>query len=63
MMEKSVSVADANRSFLRILREVRERQTYAMTSHGAPVARIVPAPRSKAALAAAKRRLIAHLRA
>ena len=62
-MDKTVSAAEANRNFSRILRAVREGQSYLVTAHGAPVARIVPAKRSKASVAAAKRRLLAHLRA
>ena len=42
-MEKSISAADANRSFSQVLREVREGRTYIVTSHGKPVARIAPA--------------------
>jgi prevent-host-death family protein len=38
-----ISAADANRQFSRVLREVREGRTYVVTSHGRPVARIVPA--------------------
>ena len=38
-----ISAADANRQFSRVLREVREGRTYMVTSHGRPVARIVPA--------------------
>jgi len=41
-MEKSISAADANRSFSQVLREVREGRTYVVTSHGRPVARISP---------------------
>ncbi|TIP01752.1 MAG: type II toxin-antitoxin system prevent-host-death family antitoxin, partial [Mesorhizobium sp.] len=42
-MDEAVSAADANRRFSYILREVREGQSYVVTSHGRPVARIVPA--------------------
>jgi len=42
-MEKIVSAADANRKFSELLRGVRRGQTYIVTSHGEPVARIVPA--------------------
>jgi prevent-host-death family protein len=43
IMEKPVSAADANRKFSKLLRAVREGQSYVVTSHGKPVARIVPA--------------------
>jgi prevent-host-death family protein len=42
-MEKTVSAADANRKFSELLRGVRKGRTYIVTSHGKPVARIVPA--------------------
>jgi len=41
-MAKAVSAADANRKFSLILRGVREGRSYVVTSHGRPVARIVP---------------------
>lgn len=41
-MEEVVSAADANRSFSRILRSVREGRSVVVTSHGKPVARILP---------------------
>lgn len=40
--EQAVSAADANRHFSRLLREVREGRSYVVTSHGRPVARLVP---------------------
>ena len=42
-MEKIVSAADANRKFSELLRGVRKGRSYLVTSHGEPVARIVPA--------------------
>ena len=42
-MDKTISAAEANRQFSRVLREVREQgATYVVTSHGEPVARITP---------------------
>ncbi|MEO5800475.1 MAG: type II toxin-antitoxin system prevent-host-death family antitoxin [Gemmatimonadales bacterium] len=41
-MSISISAADANREFSRVLREVREGASYVVTSHGKPVAKIVP---------------------
>jgi prevent-host-death family protein len=41
-MEKAVSAADANRYFSKLLRMVRGGHCYVVTSHGKPVARIVP---------------------
>jgi prevent-host-death family protein len=61
-MEKPVSAADANRNFSRILRAVKGGRTYVVTSHGTPIARIVPARRSAAVIATAKKALLARLR-
>ena len=41
-MRKSVSSANANRDFSALLRQVRGGATIVVTSHGRPVARIVP---------------------
>ena len=41
-MEKDISAADANRRFSEVLRAVRQGQSYVVTSHGRPVARIAP---------------------
>ena len=41
-MEKSVSAADANREFSRLLQLVRKGASFVVTSHGKPVARISP---------------------
>lgn len=40
--DETVSAADANRKFSYILREVRAGYRYVVTSHGTPVARIIP---------------------
>ena len=42
-MEETVSAAEANRSFSRLLRGVREGRSYLVTAHGRPLARIIPA--------------------
>lgn len=42
-MEKTIAAAEANRNFSRILREVGAGDSFTVTSHGRPVARIVPA--------------------
>ena len=41
-MSETVTAADANRQFSRILRKVREGKSFVVTSHGQPVARIEP---------------------
>jgi prevent-host-death family protein len=45
-MEKSISAADANRNFSTVLREVREGHSYIVTTHGKPVAKILPVNRT-----------------
>jgi prevent-host-death family protein len=45
-MEKQVSAADANRKFSKLLRGVRDGQSYVITSHGKAVAKIVPLGRN-----------------
>jgi prevent-host-death family protein len=42
VMEKAISAAGANRKFSELLRSVRGGNSYVVTSHGKPVARIVP---------------------
>lgn len=42
-MEDTISAADANRRFSSLLRSVRRGRSVLVTSHGKPVARIVPA--------------------
>ena len=42
-IEEKISAAEANRSFSRLLRGVREGRSYIVTAHGRPIARLVPA--------------------
>jgi prevent-host-death family protein len=60
-MDKAISSADANRNFSRILGEVRSGTTFIVTSHGKPVARIVPCDANAAAKAEAWRALMGRL--
>jgi prevent-host-death family protein len=60
-MEKAISAAEANRKFSQVLREVREGQSYVVTSHGKPVARIAPVQETRSEQA--KDRLLRRLRA
>lgn len=41
-MEKLISAADANREFSQLLQGVKKGNSFIVTSHGAPVARIAP---------------------
>jgi len=60
-MEKSIAAAEANRSFSRILREVQAGDSFVVTAHGRPVARIVPISEADAARQAAHAELMRHL--
>ena len=60
-MDEFVSAAEANRSFSRLLRNVREGHSYTVTSHGRPVAHIVPARTQDAAKDAAWAKLLKRL--
>ena len=62
-MEKAVSAADANRKFSKLLRAVREGQSYVVTSHGEPVARIVPVEKNGGAARGARTALLKRLAA
>lgn len=42
-MNETISAAEANRSFSKLLRGVRAGRSYLVTAHGHPVARLVPA--------------------
>jgi prevent-host-death family protein len=61
-VEKAVSAADANRKFSKLLRAVREGQSYVVTSHGRAVAKIVPAERDGGVTRGAKAALLKRLR-
>lgn len=63
-MSETVSAADANRTFSTLLRRVREGRSVVVTSHGKPIARIVPAgERDEETTAAARAVLLSRLRA
>lgn len=58
-MEEAVTAADANRKFSLLLRGVREGNSYVVTSHGKPVAKLVPVAEGVAH--GAKENLLARL--
>ena len=64
-IEERISAAEANRSFSRLLRGVREGRSYVVTAHGRPIARLVPVNEAKEAddriREAAKRELLHRL--
>jgi prevent-host-death family protein len=62
-MEKAISAADANRKFSQLLRDVREGQSYVVTSHGRAVARIAPVKEAEVGMAnGARTSLLKRLR-
>lgn len=61
-MDKAVSAADANRNFSQLLQGVRRGRSYVVTSHGKPVAKIVPVSESDAVASSAWTVLLARLR-
>ncbi len=61
-MDKIVSAAEANRRFSQLLRSVREGDSYVVTAHGKPVAKIVPANRDEGMMERARALLLARLR-
>ncbi|HLY44907.1 MAG TPA: type II toxin-antitoxin system prevent-host-death family antitoxin [Stellaceae bacterium] len=61
-MDKIVPAAEANRRFSRLLRAVREGDSYVVTAHGRPVARIIPIRDDDAVKDKARELLLARLR-
>ena len=60
-MEQTVSAADANRKFSLILRGVRDGHSYVVTSHGKPVARLIPAGKHDDIAISARSTLLSRL--
>jgi len=60
-MERAISAADANRRFSELLRTVKTGRSVVVTSHGKPVARIVPVVEDDRAREAARSALFARL--
>ena len=61
-MDEAISAADANRKFSELLRKIRRGRSYLVTSHGKPVARIIPADKHDDVAAGARTALLARLR-
>ena len=61
-MDKIVSAAEANRRFSQLLQSVRQGDSYVVTAHGKPVARIVPIRGDDAVKDKAREALLARLR-
>jgi prevent-host-death family protein len=60
-MEEAVSAADANRRFSLLLRGVRQGRSYVVTSHGKPVARLIPAGKHDDVAVSARVTLLSRL--
>ena len=60
-MDEAISAADENRKFSLLLRGVREGRSYVVTSHGRPVARIIPAATHEGVAAGSRAVLLARL--
>lgn len=58
---RTISATDANRQFSQMLREVREGETFIVTSHGTPVATLAPVADDLAARERSKKVLLARL--
>ncbi len=61
-MDKAISAADANRNFSRLLHGVRKGNSYVVTSHGKPVAKVIPMAERDKVGASARSALLARLR-
>jgi prevent-host-death family protein len=61
-MDKLVSAADANRRFSELLRGVREGWSFVVTTHGKPVAKLVPVGKEDTIVAGARKALLVRLR-
>jgi prevent-host-death family protein len=62
-LPEAVSAADANRRFSELLRKVRGGRSVVVTSHGRPVAKIVPIAEGDPVAEGARSVLFARLRA
>lgn len=60
-MDEIISAGEANRRFSSLLRGVREGHSYTVTSHGRPVARLVPINEERDAQARARKALLKRL--
>lgn len=61
-MDEAISAAQANRRFSEVLRAVRHGRSYVVTSHGKPIAKIVPVSPHDEVMAGARAALIRRLR-
>ena len=62
-MKRAISAAEANREFSAVLRGVRRGHSFVVTSHGRPVARIVPVTSGEELATRARTTLFKRLKA
>ncbi|MCJ2056882.1 type II toxin-antitoxin system prevent-host-death family antitoxin [Methylobacterium sp. J-048] len=60
-MDEAIPAAEANRKFSLLMRGVRDGNSYVVTSHGRPVARIVPASERDGVASGARATLLSRL--
>jgi prevent-host-death family protein len=61
-MQKMVSVTEANRRFSQLLQDVRRGRSYMVTSHGKPVAELLPIKRKENIDQSLREALLSRLR-
>jgi len=61
-MGRAIAAAEANRQFSEVLRQVRGGASYTVTSHGRPVARIVPVSAADPTMRTGRNALLKRLR-
>lgn len=61
-MSTAITAANANREFSALLRGVRRGESFVVTSHGRPIARVVPVSNGSEVREAARSTLFARLR-
>src|SRR5436305_1899712 len=62
-MDKTISASDASRRFSELLRAVRAGESYVVTAHGKPIARLVPFSGNEDAQSPARAALLERLMA
>jgi prevent-host-death family protein len=60
-MDETVSAAEAGRKFSLLLRGVREGRSYVVTSHGKPIARVIPADKREVVATSVHAMLLSRL--
>ncbi len=61
-MEQIISATEANRQFSRLLDGVRQGNSYLVTTHGRPIARLSPFAEGRRSIAGARAALLEELR-